>query len=551
MDGESRAVTTAREFREQLVRQEDAALREMARHWARIEKDLMDQFRLLDQEVREMRERGEIVPNQAIYNLQRYQQMMAQVMQELQKYDEDTVNIITAHQKESFTLGLDSAVATIMDTRPSDPMWNRIGADAAEVAAGFAGNGAPLGQLLQRDYGDIGMKVVDALVDGLALGKGAFATAKDMRDAMGMEYNRSVRIARTEINRAYRIANAMQYERSGVVTKVLRLCAKQANTCLACLEMDGEECPRGIVNDHPNGRCTSVAVTIGGHYPQWQKGSDWLMQQDEATQRAIMGDGRYEMWKKDGIPLRDMVRMEPNAVWGANPAVISEKDLRQRYNIIKPTKPKPTPTAKSNLSQDMQNRLKGIDYRTCKDLAKAETQDQIIAALGGGDRTGGSCASVALAYAGRSNGIDVLDFRGGKSREWFSSKLNKRDMAAECGIAHESIRDFQKTGWEKLKSANMEDGVDYLLGYACHMAVVRKNGSSFEYLELQSNYRNGWHKLNAGELKSRFGASDSGRYDIVDLYDVRTCIGDLFKEFLGYLNTESGYEQKGAGGTIK
>jgi hypothetical protein len=211
MDGESRAVTTARDFREQLVRQEDAALREMARHWARIEKSLMDQFQLLAQEVIDMRESGQVVPDQMIYDLDRYEQMMAQVTQELQKYDADAVGIITNYQRDSYSLGLESAVATIMDTRPSDPMWNRIGADAAEVAAGFAGNGAPLGQLLQRDYGDIGMKVIDALVDGLALGKGAFATAKDMRDAMGMEYNRSVRIARTEINRAYRIANADQY----------------------------------------------------------------------------------------------------------------------------------------------------------------------------------------------------------------------------------------------------------------------------------------------------------------------------------------------------
>lgn len=329
MARESEAVRKAREFREQLIRQEDAALREMSRQWVRMENKLTDQYRLLVQDILDRQARGETVPRQMIYNMQRYQQMMAEIAKELPEYDAEAVRIITKHQVESYTLGLDAAEAVIMDTRPSDPMWNRVGKDAAQITAGFAGNGAPLGQLLQRDYGDLGVKITDALVEGVALGKGAFATAKDMRDIMGKEaYTRSVRIARTEINRAYRIANADQYKKSGVVTKVLRLCAKQANTCLACLMMDGDEVPGGVLDDHPNGRCTTIAVTVGGIYPQWEHGDVWFEQQDEKTQRAIMGPGRYELWKKDGIDPRQMVMMKPNPVWGGSPTVLSERRIR-------------------------------------------------------------------------------------------------------------------------------------------------------------------------------------------------------------------------------
>ena len=329
MADESKAVETARQFREQLVRQEDAALREMSRHWVRMEKDLEAQYMALYTELLSRLSRGEVVPTQEIYNLQRYGDMMAQIMQEIPDYDSEAVRIMTDYQIDSYNLGLESARATIMGTSPSDSIWNVVGKDAAEAAAGFAGNGAPLGALLQHDYGDLGAKVIDSLVSGIALGKGAYETAKDMRDVMGMEYKRSVRIARTEINRAYRIAAADQYAKSGVVEKVLRLCAKTPETCLACLEMDGEECPNGIVDDHPNGRCTSVVVTTGGIYPQWQHGHDWLMEQDEDTQRAIMGDGRFEMWKKDNVSLRDMVEMKPNPVWGGSPTIISEADIRK------------------------------------------------------------------------------------------------------------------------------------------------------------------------------------------------------------------------------
>lgn len=283
MATESAAVRVAREYREQLARNEDAALRRMSRYWANMERELEPQFIALSQEIRELQESGQPVPPQYIYTMKRYQDMMAQILEEIPDFEKYAVDVITDYQVENFNLGLEDASAVIQATKPSDAIWNRVGKDAAETAAGFAGNGAPLAELLQHDYGDLGAKVTDALVSGIGLGKGVFAVARDMRDAMGMEYNRSVRIARTEINRAYRIANAMQYEKSGVVTKVLRL-AYKPTACFACLLMDGEECPRGICDDHPNGKCATIAVTVGGIYPEWEKGGDWLLQQSENDQ---------------------------------------------------------------------------------------------------------------------------------------------------------------------------------------------------------------------------------------------------------------------------
>ena len=141
-----------------------------------------------------------------------------------------------------------------------------------------------------------------------------------MRDAMGMEYDRSLRIARTEINRSYRLANAEQYRRSGVVEKVLRLCYKPT-ACFACLMLDGEECPNGVCDDHPNGKCTTIVTTTGGITPEWQKGSEWLEEQSPEDQRRIMGAGRYELWKNEGVDPRSMVWMKPNPVWGGSPSV--------------------------------------------------------------------------------------------------------------------------------------------------------------------------------------------------------------------------------------
>ena len=326
---ESEVVKIAREFRAQLARNEDEALRRMARYWVQMENELEPKMIALAQHIIDLEESGQSVPRQLYYNLKRYQDLIQQINMELPGYQMTVEDLITEMQRENFILGVDAANAGLRYAMPSDGVWNKIGVDAAQTVAGFAGNGAPLAQLLQHDYGDLAVKVTDALVSGVGLGKGAYAVARDMRDAMGMEFNRSVRIARTEINRAYRIANADQYRQSGVVTKVLRLCYPPT-ACFACLMLDGEECEGFLCDDHPNGKCTTVAVTIGGNVPNWQHGEQWLMEQDEADQRRIMGDGRYEMWKNGDFTLREMVEMKPNPIWGGSPQAIPEYKLQKQ-----------------------------------------------------------------------------------------------------------------------------------------------------------------------------------------------------------------------------
>lgn len=328
---ESDAVRVAREYREALARNEDAALRRLARYWLSMERELRLSYEGLYREIMEMQDAGEIVPEEVWMDLERYRDMNRQIIELSGAYEDRALDTITEYQRLDYNLGLDSASAILQASSKYAEIWNRVDPSVVETVAGFAGNGAPLRTLLQTDFGSLSAGILDALVSGVGLGKGAYATAEDMlKVTQKLTYTRAVRIARTEINRAYRIANAQQYAASGVVTKVLRLCYAPT-ACLACLEMDGEECPNGICDDHPNGKCTTVAVTIGGHYPQWQTGHDWLMEQSAEDQRRIMGDGRYEMWRA-GMPIRDMVEMQANPVWGDSPQVISEKVLRARMD---------------------------------------------------------------------------------------------------------------------------------------------------------------------------------------------------------------------------
>lgn len=324
---ESDVVRVAREYRQQLAANEDAALKRMAKAWALMEQELQGNFEALAATVKDLNDNGQPVPKQYLYTLQRYTSMLTQVQKELPGYQMTVEDLIKEYQVENYNLGLDSANAIIQASKPSSDVWTRVYKDAAETMAGFAGNGAPLRVLLETDYGELANEITDALINGVGLGKGVREIANDMLDAMGGDYDRAMRIARTEINRSYRLANTEQYRRSGVVEKVYRLCYKPT-ACFACLMMDGEECPNGILDDHPNGKCTTIVQTIGGVVPEWETGREWFEQQSMEDQRRIMGVGRFELWKTYGVNPRDMVYMKDNPIWGGSPTVKTLVELK-------------------------------------------------------------------------------------------------------------------------------------------------------------------------------------------------------------------------------
>ncbi len=361
--------------------------------------------------------------------------------------------------------------------------------------------------------------IQSAVLQGILQGESMSGIADRLASVTTMSANAAIRNARTAVTGAENAGRIDSYKRAqslGIRMKQVWMATLDDRTRDSHAEIDGEKVevgekfsngcrypgdPQGRPEEVYNCRCTLVAEVEGSDpYNPAARPSQYLPEQGLT----------YEQWK--------------NRYKGKSTA----------SNVV---------SQDSVLSSSFRNKLSNITYNPCANLTQVETEDIRIFVIGGWDMTDGSCASVALAYAGRENGIDVRDFRDGESRDWFADKQNKRDMAAECGISHTLINSYD-TGWEKLKSANLEDGVEYLIGYAQHMSVIRRNKNSFEYLELQSLYSNGWHKLNSGELKSRFGAKDSGRYDSLDIYDVRTCKGDKFKEILGYINTAAGQEQK-------
>ena len=195
----------------------------------------------------------------------------------------------------------------------------------------------------------------------------------------------------------------------------------------------------------------------------------------------------------------------------------------------------------------------GIDYLPIQTFERYRTQEDIIARLGGGDNTRGSCSSLAFAYAGNIAGYDVLDFRDGESRSFFSKNSSIVKIAELPGV--DSLIQF---GSDDISCTmrlldNVTAGKEYYLATGQHVAVIRKVEGHFEYLELQHPTNNGWHILNESVLQRRFGCErfQDREYPNV-LIDIDSLVENQeFLGILGYLNTSEYDQHKGIDGYVR
>ena len=206
--------------------------------------------------------------------------------------------------------------------------------------------------------------------------------------------------------------------------------------------------------------------------------------------------------------------------------------------------------------------IDNVEYKPVEGHDRTLTEDEIIDLLAGGDRTRGSCASVALAYVGQKQGWDVRDFRDGISRRKFSMSRNLFSLSNMKGM--KALRYGDVKGASSCTLANnflktCEAGKEYYLCAGRHASIVRRNDEGrLQYLELQSATKSGWTNFNGNPrytLTKRFGCSSaSGHGEVMDFMlnisdsDMDT---DEFRSLLGYLNTAENEQRKGASGTIR
>jgi hypothetical protein len=145
---------------------------------------------------------------------------------------------------------------------------------------------------------------------------------------LGQGLTTALRTARTAQIWSYREATRANYiANQDVVKGWIWFAALDSETCAACVAEHGTEHGLDeVLDDHYNGRCTMLPLTVTG-VNDIQGGADWLKAQDEETQRAILGKGKFEAWQDGRISLDQLATKHTDEVYGTMTAERSLKEL--------------------------------------------------------------------------------------------------------------------------------------------------------------------------------------------------------------------------------
>jgi len=321
------------QFRAMLLANERQAAGAMVRYygvgWQKLQADIGK----LSGEITKLQNAGVTIDKKTATDLIHMLEIQRQVDTELTRFAKFADTTISAEQRTAIVAAERQAYELIETALPGQIRdvvsvnFHRLPREAVESLVGFVQDGTPLGDLIAGYVGDSARDFSETLVSGLIAGQGPRETARQLRNAYGMGLTKALQISRTETLRAYRTATLASYQaNSDVLNGWVRSSAKDDRVCMACLLLDGKEYALDEpMPEHISGRCSLIPRTktfaemgIDAPEPAFtpDNGRDWFERQDEATQRKIMGSGRYDAWKDGAFTLDQIPQLTHNDTWG-------------------------------------------------------------------------------------------------------------------------------------------------------------------------------------------------------------------------------------------
>lgn len=347
-------------------------------------------------------------------------------------------------------------------------------------------------------------------------------------------YKNALRLTATENNIAYRMADSERWRQIPFVIGIRISISHNSHPVVdICDELQGEY-PKDFVwtGWHPFCKCAAVAIRA--------KEEEFL----DYQQKILAGED-VSNYKFSGT-----IEEAPDNFKGwVNDNAERIKNATKQPYFIRDNKKVIDGILADNKPSVLNDVIKKLDdakvgYLPVKKLPKRLSDEDIVARVGGGDITQGSCASVAFAWAANKGGLDVLDFRDGASRVFFSKYSNLMQICDKVG----GISSLDTTAIQLMKQT--EIGKHYYIAVGRHAAIVKQiSKGKYQFLELQSATQNGWKPLDGKVFQWRFKASGKGVGLLIDIELLQKDKG--FQKMAGYINTAKSEQKKGTTGTIK
>lgn len=298
---------------------------------------VQQRLRELDEEVTRLRESGQaLTPGNPVFRalLADLESVMAINQRRVQGASSD-VQRLGIDVAEIATRQL--ALPGISDgqLRAAGIQWNTPDPEAVQSLIEMAESDA-FANLLREYGGDVIETVRNQAVKGLAFGWGSRRVSLETRKLVeNLPGHLANTLLRTLQMTSYRSATSIhQNANINMIESVVRIETLDTRTCLACWGLHGtviwqrdrdagKPIPR--VQDHHNGRGTSVTNLIGRDTRSIEAGTTQFERLTAEKQREIMGPANFAAYQAGAVRLEDYQHRYTDPVFGE---MINEKSLR-------------------------------------------------------------------------------------------------------------------------------------------------------------------------------------------------------------------------------
>lgn len=262
-----------------------------------------------------------------VEDLPQYRRLVRNAEKELNKFTTVLETLLGAAGIAALTLGLaHSAELVNLSTA-----GGFVGVEPAfmRTLLKYLEPGGKLYARLSELTGAVVDKVITVIVEGVSLGMNPQAIAPLIMSAFGGGLTDALRMMRTLQLYSYREAARANYiETNGIVTGWVWFAELDNDVCLSCVAMHGTIHPlEETLNDHHNGRCAPLPYIPEFGNPVEQTGEEWFNSLSPAQQKNMMGEGKFEAWKKGQFTFDKLSHEVENDVYGLMRTETPLKDL--------------------------------------------------------------------------------------------------------------------------------------------------------------------------------------------------------------------------------
>jgi SPP1 gp7 family putative phage head morphogenesis protein len=317
----------ARQFKDALEAQDEQALTRIVTTYQRIFATLQTDIDALLLEISAMTN-----PTTAqVAKLARFKALQAQIVEQITRFQAYLQTEIINAAALSFQIGDEQAVALLRAYFAQAGIQAQLGnlpTGSFETMVAFLQEGSPLYDRIELLAGTTADYVRNALLDGIALGKNPRTVARLIQDAFGRGLTDALRMARTAMLWAHRIATQQVYQNSDVLDGWVWFATLDDTVCPVCAAQHGTiHSLDETLNGHHNCRCAMLPYIEEFGNPIEQSGLEWYKTLSEARKKELVGVGKYQLIKDGKITLSDIIGHREDDVYGNMISVKPLKDL--------------------------------------------------------------------------------------------------------------------------------------------------------------------------------------------------------------------------------